>query len=155
MSTLSDLYQEIIIDHSKHPQNFRKIDHPSCQAEGYNPLCGDRVEVFLRIQNQTIQDASFQGTGCAVCTASASLMTELVKDKIVADVKQISERFRSALVKEHAEIDQEQLGKLQVLLGVKQYPMRVKCATLAWHTLESALKNDAKETCTESSKFIK
>ena len=149
MSLLTDLYQEVMMDHSKHPRNFRKMDHPSCYAEGYNPLCGDRVEIFLSVQDQTIQDASFQGQGCAICTASASLMTEVIKDKKVTDVEQLSESFRHALVDDHTEIDPEQLGKLQVLLGVKQYPMRVKCATLAWHTLQSAFKNKAGVASTE------
>jgi nitrogen fixation NifU-like protein len=139
MSGLRDLYQEVILDHNKKPRNFRRIDPCSHQADGYNPLCGDKVTVFLDIQDGIIQDVAFQGSGCAISTASASLMTEALKGKPVAEVEPLFETFHDT-VTGTAE-PSAGLGKLSILAGVRDYPSRVKCATLAWHALRAALEN--------------
>jgi nitrogen fixation NifU-like protein len=134
---LQDLYQEVILDHNRRPRNFRTIDEGR-SAEGFNPLCGDRVTVYLKVDNGVISDISFQGSGCAISKASASLMTESVKGKTVEEAKALFERFQQ-MITGPAESDVGNLGKLTVLAGVRQFPVRVKCATLAWHTLRSAV----------------
>jgi nitrogen fixation NifU-like protein len=139
MSGLRDLYQEVILDHNKKPRNFRSIDPCSHHADGYNPLCGDKVTVFLDVKDGIIQDVAFQGSGCAISTASASLMTEALKGKPVADVEPLFETFHDT-VTGTAE-PSAGLGKLSILAGVRDYPSRVKCATLAWHALRAALEN--------------
>jgi nitrogen fixation NifU-like protein len=136
MSDLEDLYQEVILDHNKRPRNFRTIDDGR-KAEGYNPLCGDRMTVYLRVQDGVIVDASFQGSGCAISKASASLMTEIVKGKTLADAEALFERFHT-MVTTPPEQPVADLGKLSVLAGVRQFPARIKCASLAWHTLRAA-----------------
>jgi nitrogen fixation NifU-like protein len=136
MSDLDDLYQEVILDHNKRPRNFRTMDDGR-KAEGYNPLCGDRMTVYLRVQDDVIVDASFQGSGCAISKASASLMTEIVKGKTLADAEAMFDRFH-AMVTTPPEQPVEDLGKLSVLAGVRQFPARIKCASLAWHTLRAA-----------------
>ena len=142
---LQELYQEVIVDHSKQPRNFHGLKDANHQAHGHNPLCGDNVEIFVSVENGAIKDVSFQGEGCAISTASASIMTEAIKGMSVQQAKQLSSDFREALVN-----DQENnLGKLEVLKGVKQYPMRVKCATLAWHTLQAALDEQNTKVSTE------
>ena len=138
MSELSDLYQEVILDHNKRPRNFRTIENASHQAEGYNPLCGDRLSVFLRVDGDRVTDVAFLGAGCAISKASASLMTDSVKGRAVADVRAMFERFHR-MVTTPPEQEVEDLGKLSVLAGVRQFPVRVKCASLAWHTLKAAL----------------
>lgn len=147
---IRDLYQEVIIDHAKTPRNFHKLDQANRHAEGFNPLCGDRLDLYLQIENDTIIDISFEGQGCAISTASASLMTEQLKGKSLAEAKSFFESFHHLMT--HADeivLDNNQLGKLAVLAGVREFPTRVKCATLAWHTLEAALKNQHNPVSTE------
>ena len=135
-SELQDLYQEVILDHNKRPRNFRTIEHAQ-KAEGYNPLCGDRVTIYLRVENGRVADASFQGSGCAISKASASLMTDSVKGKTLREVDELFARFQRMITRAPDE-PVEDLGKLSVLAGVRQFPVRVKCASLPWHTLRSA-----------------
>ena len=148
MSELSDLYQEVILDHTKRPRNCYAMDCPDRMADGHNPLCGDTVRVYLRIENGIIQEISFQGHGCAICTASTSLMTEAVKGKTVAEAEQLFEGFHHMLTGVAAEQGLA-LGKLKVFEGVREYPVRVKCATLAWHTLHAAMGSAAEPVTTE------
>ena len=136
MSYLQELYQEVILDHNKRPRNFRALD-AGRKAEGYNPLCGDRLTVFLSVDDGVIREATFQGSGCAISKASASLMTDSVKGKTVAEVEALFERFHRA-VTAPPDAPVEDLGKLSVLTGVRQFPVRVKCATLAWYALRAA-----------------
>lgn len=152
MSELRDLYQEIILDHGKSPRNFRKVEDLANQAKGYNPLCGDSVQVFLEIDGAgRIQDAAFQGRGCAISIASASLMTDAIKGRTVDEAKALFDQFRHLVTAEddhgHAR-DRDNLGSLIALGGVRQYPSRVKCATLAWHTMVSAAAGEAKSPVT-------
>ena len=134
---LQDLYQEVILDHNKRPRNFRTIEDGR-KAEGFNPLCGDRLTVYLKIDDGRIQDASFQGSGCAISKASASLMTDSVKGKTIEEAETLFERFHRMITRP-ADEGVEDLGKLSVFSGVRQFPVRVKCASLAWHTLHSAI----------------
>jgi len=136
-SELEELYQEVILDHNKRPRNFRAIGDGR-RAEGYNPLCGDRITVYLRVDGGVIADASFQGAGCAISKASASLMTDSVKGKTVAEARALFERFHR-MITAPPEAPPGDLGKLSVLSGVRRFPIRVKCATLAWHTLQAAV----------------
>ena len=151
---LKDLYQEIILDHGKNPRNLRKTENFNKDAKGHNPLCGDKVHIFLKIdENKNISDISFEGSGCAISMASASIMTDLMKEKKEKEVKELVEDFLQ-MIKESPEmktkiINENEKTKLMSLSGVKQYPMRVKCATLAWHTLKSAMSNSQEETNTE------
>ena len=151
---LKELYQEIILDHGKNPRNLRKTENFNKDAKGHNPLCGDKVHIFLKIdENKNISDISFEGSGCAISMASASIMTDLMKEKKEKEVKELVEDFLQ-MIKESPEmktkiITDNEKTKLMSLSGVKQYPMRVKCATLAWHTLTSAMKNSQEETNTE------
>ena len=151
---LKDLYQEIILDHGKNPRNLRKTENFNKDAKGHNPLCGDKVHVFLKIdENKNISDISFEGSGCAISMASASIMTDLMKEKKEKEVKELVEDFLQ-MIKESPEmktkiINENEKTKLMSLSGVKQYPMRVKCATLAWHKLTSAMSNSQEETNTE------
>ena len=151
---LKDLYQEIILDHGKNPRNLRKTENFNKDAKGHNPLCGDKVHIFLKIdENKNISDISFEGSGCAISMASASIMTDLMKEKKEKEVKELVEDFLQ-MIKESPEmktkiINENEKTKLMSLSGVKQYPMRVKCATLAWHTLTSAMNNSQEETNTE------
>lgn len=138
MSDLRELYQELIVDHGRHPRNFKVMDDASIHKVGFNPLCGDRLTLFLKIQNDKIMDASFQGSGCAISMASASLMTESVKGKTVIEAKKIFDAFH-LLVTQGDESGINLLGKLSVLKGVCEYPARVKCATLAWQTMLEAI----------------
>jgi nitrogen fixation protein NifU and related proteins len=145
---LRDLYQEVILDHNRRPRNFGPLPSANHQAEGYNPLCGDKVTVFLDLQDDRIQDVAFQGAGCAISTASASLMTEALKGKTVEEAREIFHGFHE-LVTTGAGEDSEELGKLAVFSGVREFPMRVKCATLAWHTLLAALDEQGQPVSTE------
>jgi nitrogen fixation NifU-like protein len=150
MPDLRGLYQEVILDHSKKPRNYRVLEG-ACHAEGYNPLCGDRVTIYLKLENDRISDLSFQGSGCAISTSSASLLTETLKGKTLDEADALFEKFH-ALVTGETNGDQAEdasLGKLAVFSGVAEFPMRVKCATLAWHTLRSALKGEEKPVSTE------
>ena len=135
---LQDLYQEVILDHNKRPRNFRALDGGR-KAEGYNPLCGDRFTVYLSIDAGVIKDVSFQGSGCAISKASASLMTESVKGKSIEEAKVTFDEFQKMLTGP-TDAPADNLGKLTVLAGVRQFPVRVKCASLAWHTLKSAVE---------------
>jgi nitrogen fixation protein NifU and related proteins len=142
-----ELYQDIILDHGRHPRNFRKLDHPSHFAHGHNPLCGDRVTVFVEMDGDRIKDVSFEGRGCAISTASASLMTEILKGRTVKEAEAIFANFRASVtgegeVEAPAELEDD-LDRLAPLTGVRSYPARVKCATLAWHAFEAALQNGA------------
>jgi nitrogen fixation NifU-like protein len=142
-----DLYQEIILDHSKRPRNCHPMDDANRKAEGYNPLCGDKLKLFLKVENDIVQDASFVGSGCAISTASASLMTETLKGKTREEAMKILDKFHELLTTD-TPVSQD-LGKLVVFCGVRDYPARVKCATLAWHTLKSALNNSSEQVTTE------
>ena len=151
---IKELYQEIILEHGKNPRNLRKTDNFNKDAKGYNPLCGDNVHVYLKLdKKKKVEDASFEGSGCAISMASASIMTDLVKGKEAEEVKEIVNDFLK-MIKENPELKSKNLKdeektKLMCLSGVKQYPMRVKCATLSWHTLTSAIDNIKKEINTE------
>ena len=144
--SLRDLYQEMILDHSKNPRNAGILTNASHQQLGHNPLCGDKIAVFLIEEEGIIKDINFKGTGCAISLASASLMTEEIKGKTLADFEQLFKNFH-CLVTEGKESDT--LGKLEVLAGVAEFPIRVKCATLAWHTVKAALANDPNPVKTE------
>ncbi len=155
---LKELYQEIILDHGKNPRNLGSIDKFNRDAKGHNPLCGDKVHVYLKLnEKKKIEDISFEGSGCAISMASASIMTDLFKGKEESEVKEIINDFLE-MIKEKPELSSQKLQddektKLMCLSGVKQYPMRVKCATLSWHTLTSAINNDKKEINTENEKI--
>ena len=143
MSDLRELYQEVILDHNKRPRNFQKLEGANRTAEGYNPLCGDQITVYLRLEDDVIKDLSFQGSGCAISKASASLMTTSVKGKTQAEAEVLFDRVHTMLTGERdTTVDPPELGKLAVLSGVCEFPARVKCASLAWHTLRAALKGD-------------
>ena len=152
---LKELYQEIILDHGKNPRNLRKSENFNKDAKWHNPLCGDKVHVFLKLnENKKIEDISFEGSGCAISMASASIMTDLVKDKEEKEARNLIKDFLD-MIKEKPELvtkslSEDEKTKLMSLSGVKQYPMRVKCATLAWHTLTSAIKNSQEEINSES-----
>ena len=144
---LDDLYQEVILDHNRRPRNFRTIEGGR-KAEGFNPLCGDRLTIYLRVENGVITDVSFQGSGCAISKASASMMTESIKGKTIADAEALFGRFQR-MITAPAGGPSEQLGKLTALSGVRQFPVRVKCASLAWHTLKAAIENPDETVSTE------
>ena len=151
---LRALYEEVILDHNRSPRNYpKKPDGCNCSAHGDNPLCGDQVQVHLRVNNGVIEDIGFEGRGCAISTASASLMTEALKGKSEAEAAALFEAIHKLLTDRNADDSdgdtQDRLGKLMVLAGVKAYPMRVKCATLAWHTLQAALAHNEKPVTTE------
>jgi nitrogen fixation NifU-like protein len=144
MMDLRELYQDIILDHGRHPRNFRKIEHPTHFAHGHNPLCGDRVVVYLTLDGDRIADVAFQGRGCAISTAAASLMTEVLRGRTVDEARALFAQFHARVTGgEPAELPEplaEEAERLEPLTGVKAYPARVKCATLSWHALEAALK---------------
>jgi nitrogen fixation NifU-like protein len=146
-SDLNDLYQEVILDHNRAPRNFRVLDAPSHRAEGFNPLCGDRLNLFLNVEAGCIADVAFQGSGCAISRASASLMTDAVKGRSLVEVHDLFERFHR-MVTTPPDRSIEDMGKLSVLAGVREFPVRVKCASLPWHTLKAALDREER-TSTE------
>ena len=147
---LRDLYQEVILDHSKKPRNFRQLPNASLEAKGHNPLCGDRITVQLVVdENSVIQEVGFQGAGCAISTASASMMTEVLQGKSEKDVEALFEAFHELATGKDTAVDAERLGKLAVFAGVREYPVRVKCATLAWHTMRAALADQEEAVSTE------
>ncbi|MGR8981242.1 MAG: Fe-S cluster assembly sulfur transfer protein SufU [Gammaproteobacteria bacterium] len=146
---LRDLYQEVIFDHNRNPRNYRVIENADRQVEGFNPLCGDRLTLYLKMDGDVIADASFQGSGCAISTASVSLMTEIVKGKTEAEAEALFKQFHEMTTGKDEKFSLETMGKLAVLAGVRAYPARVKCATLAWHTLDAALKNQKQPVSTE------
>lgn len=150
MTDLRDLYQEVIIDHAKHPRNFRKPEAANRTAEGVNPLCGDKVTLYLEVADGTIRDIAFQGSGCAISTASASMMTEVLKTKTLTEADRIAERFHELLTgAPDPSAEAPELGKLAVFAGVREFPVRVKCATLVWHSLRAALAGDHRVVTTE------
>ncbi len=163
MSDLRDLYQEVILEHSKAPRNFRELPAASRHAEGYNPLCGDHFTVYLELDGDSIRDIAFQGSGCAISKASASMMTQMLKGKTKAEAEELFRRFQALVTNQpatgpsapdrngdgHDEPSAEKLGKLAVFSGVRDYPVRVKCATLAWHTLHAALEGSQQPVSTE------
>jgi nitrogen fixation protein NifU and related proteins len=148
MSELTDLYQEVILDHNRRPRNFRAMEGASRTQEGYNPLCGDRLTLYIRLDGDRIGDVSFQGTGCAISKASASLMTDAVKGKTVEEARAIFDRFHE-MVTSSPESAVPEIGKLAVLAGVREFPTRVKCASLAWHTLKAAVAGGEGPVSTE------
>ena len=143
MSDLTDLYQEIILDHNKRPRNFREMPSCACQAEGLNPLCGDEVKVFVQVEDGKLSDVAFQGQGCAISRASASMMTGKTKGKTEEEARDLAGRVRDMLVGPEADAPRE-LGDLAALSGVRKFPARIKCAMLPWHTLEAALSGRVK-----------
>jgi len=150
MSDLDELYQEVILDHNRSPRNFRTMTHANRKAEGYNPLCGDHVTVYLHLDNGIIQDITFQGSGCAISKASASMMTAELKGKTEAAAHELFEGVHKMLMGEDgAEGAAQKVGKLKILAGVCKFPARVKCASRAWHTVNAALKGEAQPASTE------
>ena len=150
MSDFHDLYQELILDHNRRPRNRRRLDEPDFHAEGYNPLCGDRVTVSIKLLDNTIKDVTFEGSGCAISTASASLMTESLQGKTLDEAKALFRKFHELLTENPVEsAGGPDLGKLEVFSGVCRFPARVKCATLAWHTLNAALEKRNDPVTTE------
>ncbi len=141
MNELFDLYQEIILDHNRRPRNYRAIAEPTCSADGYNPICGDEIRIFLKLDGEKIEDVSFQGQGCAISKASASLMTVKLKGKTLIEAEKELKRFQGMLAEgEDKEVDILDFGDLASLSGVRRFPARIKCATLAWHAVEAALQ---------------
>ena len=149
MSDLRELYQEIILEHNKSPRNFRKIENPDREVEGYNPLCGDHYTIYVNVEGDNITDVSFQGSGCAISKSSASVMTQALKGKKIADAEELFKGFRQMVTGEAGDADPERLGKLAAFSGVKEHPSRVKCAILAWHALNNALHGEDKPASTE------
>jgi nitrogen fixation protein NifU and related proteins len=143
MSELSELYQQVILDHNKKPRNFRKLESPSNTAEGYNPLCGDHLTIYLDLEGDEVKEVSFEGSGCAISKASASMMTQAVKGKNKEQTERLFQEFHSMVTGELDEEEQDNvLGNLKIFAGVRDFPVRVKCATLPWHTLRAALNNE-------------
>jgi len=149
MPELRDLYQEVILEHSKAPRNFHAITDSAQKAEGFNPLCGDHFTVYVNIDGDSIQDIGFQGSGCAISKASASMMTQAVKGKSKAEAKELFDTFHKLVTTGEVNGDRDDLGKLAVFSGVSEFPVRVKCATLAWHTLQAALEGKQEKISTE------
>ncbi len=149
MSNLNELYQEVIIDHSRSPRNFQKLAGANRMAEGFNPLCGDQVTVYVLLENERIKDIGFQGAGCAISKAAASMMTTVVKEKTGEQTRVLFDKFRRMLTSSLDGLELTELGKLSVFQGVSEFPIRVKCATLAWHTLRAALEEQKGKFSTE------
>jgi nitrogen fixation NifU-like protein len=145
MSDLRDLYQETILDHGKNPRNFGKLDDANHAAQGHNPLCGDRLTVFVKTEGGRISDVTFEGNGCAISMASASMMGEVLKGMPVEEAEKVFQNFHDLVTSETEGTSEEDLGKLVVFSGVREFPVRVKCATLAWHTLRAALEGQKGE----------
>lgn len=150
MDDLRELYQEVILDHNKNPKNYGKLESANCASEGYNPLCGDHINLYLQVEDGRIRDVSFEGSGCAISKSSASLMTAELKGKSVAEAQQLFEKFQHLVTgKNESEPDLAGLGKLAIFAGVREFPLRVKCASLAWHTMNAALHEGNKVVSTE------
>jgi len=150
LDQIRDLYQEVVFDHNRNPRNFRVMEDATRKIEGFNPLCGDKITLYVKVNGGVIEDVSFQGSGCAISTASASLMTEIVKGQTEDEAQHLFDLFhRITTGKNDEAVNLEDIGKLAVLAGVRAYPARVKCATLAWHSLQAALKNEADTVSTE------
>jgi nitrogen fixation NifU-like protein len=145
---LDDLYQEVILDHKRHPRNFGPMPDANRNVDGFNPLCGDHIHLHVKLSGDVIEDVRFEGEGCAISTASASLMTEALKGKRVEDAERMFEAVHALLTEEDADPDLAHLGKLAIFSGVRQFPSRVKCASLAWHTLSAAIQEEGGEVVT-------
>ena len=144
MSELSELYQQVILDHNKKPRNFRKLETANHSAEGYNPLCGDHLTIYLNLEDDTVKEVGFEGSGCAISKAAASMMTQAVKGKSKEETEKLFQEFHSMVTGElNEETEENQLGNLKIFAGVREFPVRVKCATLPWHTLHAALNKEA------------
>lgn len=148
MTDLQDLYQELILDHGRRPRNFRALEEAR-SAEGYNPLCGDKVKIYVKMDGDIVRDISFEGAGCAISTASASIMTETLKGKTRTEAEELFQTFHDLVTGQKAQLDAPELGKLKVFSGVSEFPIRVKCATLSWHTLRAALTGADEVVSTE------
>jgi len=146
---LNDLYRDVIVDHNRKPRNFRPMPDADRQAEGFNPLCGDRLTIYVKLKDGVISDVSFQGSGCAISVASASLLTESVKGRSVGDAEQLFGTMHAMLTRDDSDVDIAGLGKLGALSGVRAFPARVKCASLCWHTLDAALHRQTEPVRTE------
>jgi len=147
---LKELYQQVILDHNKSPRNFRKMDNASSTAEGYNPLCGDHIDVYVLIEDGIVKDVSFKGEGCAISKASASVMTSMLKGKTIKEAEKLFNKFHDLVTgKLGDDLDTDELGKLAVFAGVQEFPVRVKCASLAWHTMLNALHDKEEKASTE------
>lgn len=149
MSDLRELYQQVILDHYKKPRNFQKLENANCQAEGHNPLCGDEITVYLHMDGEVIREISFQGAGCAISQSAASLMTTVLKGKTRAEAQEIFKKFHEMVTGTGGTADPMELGKLAVFCGVSEFPVRVKCASLPWHTLHAALEGNGESVSTE------
>ncbi len=144
---LDELYKQVILDHNKNPRNFGELAHANCHAEGHNPLCGDEIDLKLIVEDGIIKDIKFVGAGCAISKASASIMTTVLKGKSIEEAKDLFNKFHDVVTSDpNAEIDMVDLGKLAVFCGVREFPARIKCASLAWHTLQRALEQEESET---------
>ena len=146
---LKDLYRDVIVDHNRNPRNFGKLEPADAHADGHNPLCGDRLSLYVNLDGDRLRDVKFSGTGCAISVASASLLTEAVKGKTRAEVKDLFEDMHTLLTRHDADVDPDKLGKLAALSGVREFPARVKCASLCWHTLNAALAQGGSMVTTE------
>jgi len=149
MADLRDIYQEVILEHAKSPRNYRALATPTLKAEGYNPLCGDRCTVYLAMQGEVIEDIAFQGSGCAISRASASMMTQSLKGKTVSEAEDLFQKFHRMVTGQSSNQNHPEFGKLEAFAGVSGFPARVKCATLAWHTFEAALHGAREPVTTE------
>ena len=149
MSNLNELYQEILLEHNNKPRNFRKLADANRQADGYNPLCGDRITLYLKVEEDVIIDVAFQGVGCAISRASASMLTQSVKGQTLDKAEEIFDGFHTMITEPEAEVDYDALGDLEMLSGVSAFPTRIKCAILAWHTLHAALEGQGDAVTTE------
>lgn len=149
MSDLRDLYQQVILDHNKSPRNFRELSNPTSRVEGYNPLCGDHYTIFLQVDGDTIKDLSFTGSGCAISKASASVMSSTLKGKSKEDASRLFDTFHKLVTGDTSGLDAADLGRLAAFSGVSEFPARVKCATLAWHSLRTALEGEKDTVSTE------
>ena len=149
MSYLHELYQEILLEHNNKPRNFRKLDDANRQADGYNPLCGDQITLYLKVEDDVIADVAFQGQGCAISRASASMLTQSVKGETLAKAEEIFDEFHALITDPDADVDYDLLGDLEMLSGVSAFPTRIKCAVLAWHTLNAAIEGKDDSVTTE------
>ena len=149
MSNLHDLYQEILLEHNNKPRNFRKLPDANRQADGYNPLCGDQITLYLKVEDDVIADVAFQGQGCAISRASASMLTQSVKGETLAKAEEIFDGFHALITDPEADVDYDLLGDLEMLSGVSAFPTRIKCAVLAWHTLNAAIEGKEDSVTTE------
>jgi len=150
LDQIRDLYQEVVFDHNRNPRNFREMAESTSKIEGFNPLCGDRITLYLKVRNNIVEDISFQGSGCAISTASASIMTEIIKGKSEHEANEIFATFHQITTsQDQEEVNPDKLGKLAVLAGVRFYPARIKCATLPWHSLQAALNQENTTISTE------